>query len=98
MNFDANELEVINNTEAQRFEIHLGDDLAVLEYMNFGSNIAYTHTEVPPAYEGKGVGARLAHAALEYAKEQGLKVNPVCPYVKSYLRRHPEYESIIWGN
>ncbi|MCA9910763.1 MAG: N-acetyltransferase, partial [Gammaproteobacteria bacterium] len=54
--------------------------------------------EVPPAYEGQGIAARLAHAALEYAKEQGLKVNPVCPYVKAYLRKHPEYQSIVWGS
>ena len=97
MDIDFDKLEVIHNTEAKRFEIRLGDELAMVEYMHFGSNIAYTHTEVPPAYEGKGVANQLAHAALEYAQAEGLKVNPVCPFIKLYIRRHPEYQPITLG-
>jgi predicted GNAT family acetyltransferase len=53
--------------------------------------IVFTHTEVDPAYEGQGLGSRLAAGALGAAKERGLTVVPQCPFIAAYLRRHPEY-------
>lgn len=97
MTIDPSELEVHNNTERRCFEIDLGDGTAFAEYMIAGKNIIFTHTEVPPAYEGQGIAGRLAHHALEYAREQGFKVQALCPYISAYIRRHPEYQSITWG-
>jgi predicted GNAT family acetyltransferase len=53
------------------------------------------HTEVPDALEGQGYGAALAKAALSYAKDEGMKVIPSCPFVSTYVRRHPEYGPLI---
>lgn len=90
-------LEIVNNTELNRFEIQLGHQVAVLEYQIAGKNIIYTHTEVPPEHEGKGIAAYMARFAMEFARENGLKVQALCPYVNAFVRRHPEYHSITWG-
>ncbi len=93
----SEEIEIIHNPEANRFEVHLGDDIAMLEYMRAGNNIIYTHTEVPPIFEGRGIANQLAHAAMEYAKAEGLKVQALCPFVASYVANRPEYHKITWG-
>jgi uncharacterized protein len=51
----------------------------------------FTHTEVPPADEGKGIGARLVRAALDDARQRGFKIVPACSFVAAFIRRHPEY-------
>jgi len=94
---DFSTLQAVNNPALNRFEIRLGDDVAIIEYMLGGSNITMTHTEVPPAFEGKGIAGRLAKFALDWAKENGLKVNPLCPYVRNYVNKHPEYQDNAWG-
>jgi len=91
---DVNNPIVIHNVEGERFEIQLGDDVAILEYQRSGDNIIFPHTEVPTKYEGHGLASKLAVAALEYAKQEGFKVVALCPFVSSYIRRHPEYQDI----
>lgn len=55
-----------------------------------GDVVVFTHTEVDPQLEGRGVGSTLVAKALEDVTEQGLAVRPDCPFVAAYLRRHPE--------
>lgn len=93
---DLSALQPANNPDEKRFEIRLGDDVALIEYMIQGKTIIMTHTEVPTAFEGKGVAGKLAKFALDWAKDNGYKVNPLCPYVKGYIRKHPEYEENSW--
>lgn len=95
MTEDAVDAAVENNESERRFEIGSGGAVAVLEYELSGGEIALTHTEVAPELEGRGLAAKLARAAFEYAKEQGLKVVPLCSYVAAYVRRHPEYEPLL---
>lgn len=95
MKIDSSEIQVINNTQRKRFEVQIDEHLAISEYMLVQDRIIFTHTEVPVALEGNGIGSRLAKAALEYAREQGLKVMPLCPYIASYIRRHPEYRPLL---
>ncbi|GIK65543.1 MAG: N-acetyltransferase [Chloroflexota bacterium] len=90
-------MEVVNDQQAKRFEVKLDDDVAIVEYQLTGSIITFTHTEVPPTYEGYGIAGKMAKVALEYAKEHNLKVLPLCPYIKAYILRHPEYKSIAYG-
>ena len=84
-----------NNATAQRFEAQVGDHLAVIQYQRQGNRITFIHTEVPHALEGQGVGSRLARFALEYAKAQQLEVVPLCPFVRGYIKRHPEYQALV---
>ena len=94
---DPGPLEVRQNAEAQRFEIDLGDDTAFVEYKIAGQNILLTHTEVPEAYEGRGIGSHLARHVLDYARTEGYRVQALCPFIAAYVERHPEYQSITWG-
>lgn len=94
---DFENIVVVNNEEEKRFEVVLGESLAMIEYQRAGKNIIYTHTEVPEAFEGKGIAKKMAFAAMEFAKDNGLKVQALCPFVAKYVREHPEYHSITWG-
>jgi predicted GNAT family acetyltransferase len=97
MSGDAENLIVRNNEAAKRFEIDVDGKLAILEYIPAGRNISYTHTEVPRELEGMGIGGKLARHALEFARDNDLKVIPICPFVTSYLRRHPDYQPLVFG-
>jgi predicted GNAT family acetyltransferase len=89
------DVEVINNTEAKRFEVTLGEDVAFAEYQLVDHGIILPHTVVPEAFEGRGVASALAKVALGYAREHGLKVIPLCPFMAGYISKHPEWHDIV---
>jgi uncharacterized protein len=86
---------VVHNPEQSRFEIVEDGHTAELVYRLKPGKIALVHTGVPPELEGRGFAKELAVAGLEYARQQGLKVIPLCPFVASYVKRHPEYLDLI---
>jgi predicted GNAT family acetyltransferase len=88
------DITVTRNDATHRFEIAADEVAAVLRYEEHPRYITLIHTEVPPALEGRGYGAALAKAALEYAREKHLRVVPRCPFVRAYLERHPEYADL----
>jgi uncharacterized protein len=89
------EISIQNNTEASRFEVEVNQRLAILEYIETENLITFTHTGVPPELEGRGLGSALAHTGLEYARSKGLSIRLLCPFVRSYVDRHLEYESLL---
>ncbi|MDQ4074649.1 MAG: N-acetyltransferase [Chloroflexota bacterium] len=89
------QIDVAHNEAAGRFEAEVGGHLAVVEYKRAGNLIIFMHTEVPEELEGQGIASQLARTALEYAKAQQLDVLPLCAFVASYVRRHPEYEPLV---
>ncbi len=93
MEINPDTLEVVHLPEEDRFEIRLDGHVAELTYSLLGSTILFTHTGVPPALEGQGIGSKLAKAGLEYARANGLKIQSVCPFVPRYLQRHLEYQT-----
>lgn len=97
MQINLDEIEVVNNTEARRFETRVGDYFALIDYMPAGDNIVFTHTEVPRIFEHQGVASKMAKTALDYAQANGMKVIPLCPFVAGYIRKHPEYQPLVWG-
>lgn len=88
------EYTVKHNPARHRFEIDLEGDRALVDYKLFDGGIAFLHTEVPKAFEGRGIAGSLARHVLEFAKANHLKVKPYCPYIKAYIDRHPEYRSL----
>lgn len=80
-----------------RFEIERDGHLAYLEYTLAGKVLQLIHSEVPEAMRGQGVASELAHSALEWAREQGVKVDVICPSVAAYLEKHPEYADLVLG-
>jgi predicted GNAT family acetyltransferase len=97
MQIDAEKLNVVHNTRASRFEVQVGEELAVLEYQMRGNKMIFTHTGVPEALEGQGIASRMARVALDYAREKAHAVVPACEFMEVYLRRHPEYKSLVPG-
>ena len=96
MNAAADEPQVRNNEGASRFEITVGDEIAgYAEYALTDGGITFSHTVVDDAYEGQGLGSRLARGALDEARSQDLRVNPVCSFIKTYIERHPEYVDLV---
>lgn len=91
----ATELAIRDNSANHRFEIDLGDSLAVAEYILTPTKIIFSHTEVPPQHEGRGIGSALIRAALDSARERGLKVIPTCPFFASYMKRHAEVQDLL---
>lgn len=88
-------VRVDHNEVAHRFEAHLSGQAAFVEYYRSGNELVLVHTEVPPALEGQGLAGKLAQGALEYARDQHLSVVPKCPFVASYIRKHPEYQELV---
>jgi predicted GNAT family acetyltransferase len=82
---------VRNNPAQGRFEIELDGEVGVLDYEIDNGRMIMPHTEVPAAHRGKGYGEMLARAALDHAREHALTPEPLCPFVRSFIRRHPEY-------
>lgn len=95
MHIDLDQLEVRHNQAAHRFEVMAGGYLSVAEYRRDGQRILFTHTEVPPALRGHGIAAKLVRVALDYAREAGLTVVPLCWYVDAFIRRNPEYRDLL---
>ena len=87
--------ELIHDTNKHQFRIESEGQAALLNYHKQPGKIIFLHTEVPPAWEGRGIGSRLAKAGLEYARARNLQVVPLCPFVAAYLEQHPEYADLV---
>ena len=83
-------LNIVHNEARQRFEAEVDGRLCLCAYRRDGDVVAFTHTEVPPSLQGRGLAAALVREALAWAAAHGLQVRPLCSYVAAYLRRHPE--------
>ena len=90
------DLIVNDNVGSHRFEIDLGDgQFAFAAYNLLPGAIRFTHTEVPESHGGQGLGTALIKAGLAAARERGLKVIPICPFFRSYLKKHPEERDLV---
>lgn len=89
-------MEVKHNTAANRFEIALPDgQFAVADYRQEGDKLFLTHTMVPEEFGGQGIAGKLAKAAYEHIRKEGLRAVPACSYMEVYAKRHPEYADLI---
>lgn len=90
------DVQVSDNAEASRFEILANGEIAgFAEYRLRAGKIIFTHTEILTEFEGKGLGSRLAAAALDASRVSGRKIVPLCPFIARYIRRHPEYGDLV---
>ena len=93
----APSVTVRDNAEKHRFEAvdHSGTVAGFVTYRRRDETVVFVHTEVDDAYEGQGVGSTLAKAALDAARQDERRVDPQCPFIKSYIDRHSEYADLI---
>jgi uncharacterized protein len=85
-----------DNPDELRYElVDDGTVIGQIRYRREPGAFALVHTEVEPAYEGKGLAGVLVEGALQDLRERGLRMIPVCPFVRAWLRRHPEYAELV---
>ena len=89
------DIAVHHNAAASRFEAEVDGRLCVANYHLVDGVMRIHHTEVPAALEGRGIAGRIVDGALAYAERQGLKVEPWCSFVRSYMQRHPETQRLL---
>jgi predicted GNAT family acetyltransferase len=90
------EISTRDNADAGRFEILVGDEVAGFAEYSVAHGVAtMPHTVVEEAYDGQGLGSRLARFALDSVRERGLEVRPLCPFIRSYIEQHEEYADLV---
>jgi uncharacterized protein len=90
-------LDITLNEPEHRYEAHVDGELAGFAVFRMrGDRIVFTHTEVDDRFEGQGVGSKLARHALDDVRERGsLQVVPQCPFIRSWIEKHPEYADLV---
>lgn len=85
------------DADAKRFEIRPdgATTVAFLDVLPGAQVWSLTHTEVPPEFEGRGLGTALVRAALAHVRAAGATVMPLCPFVVAHLQRHPEEADVV---
>jgi predicted GNAT family acetyltransferase len=81
---------VIDNTEAHRFELTVDGHLAELVYRLDGDRLVLVHTGVPEELGGQGIGGVLVEAALDRARTERLTVVAQCAFAKAWIEKHPD--------
>ena len=85
---------VTHNAGEHRFEAEVDGRLSVTEYELRDGEMVFTHTHVPPELRGRGIAEKIVRAALDYAREEKLRVVPECSYVAVFIQRHREYNCL----
>lgn len=95
----ATDVGVTNNSDRKRYEAVVGEATVAgfVDYQETDELVVLTHTEVGSTYEGKGVGSALARAALDDVRERRLKALVICPFILSWLRKHPDYRDLLFN-
>ncbi len=88
-------LPLVNNETSRQFELVVDGQKARIEYELQKNRMSLTHTEVPAALEGQGVGSAIVEKTLQYIQDNNLKLVPWCSFVKTYVKRHPEWKKLL---
>jgi uncharacterized protein len=93
------EISVADDETADRYVLTVdGEPAGVLVYRPLSGATTgriFLHTQVDPAFEGRGLGSTLIRSALDDARARGFAVLPQCPFVKAYLQRHPAEADVV---
>ena len=89
--------DVVDVRDKKRYEIRVDGEVAgFAEYILTDDMVTFTHTEIDPAHEGQGLGGTLVRGALDDVRPRGLAVLPLCPFVKGWIQRHPDYTDLVY--
>ncbi len=91
------ELHIVDDPVGRRYEARLGKRVvgyAAYRLVDHDRLILY-HTEIDAAFEGQGIGSRLAAGALDDVRRRGVRLTVRCPFIAAYLRRHREYDDLL---
>ncbi len=89
---------VVDNPERRRFEVRRGRRvLGWAAYEQTAELLVFTHTEVQPRWEHHGIGSLLVRTTLDHARRIGVQVLPMCPFVRGWIERHPDYADLVYN-
>jgi predicted GNAT family acetyltransferase len=88
-------LEVTNNEAKSRFELKVEGHTAFIDYKEKPGVILLVHTESPLELEGRGIAKILVEKTLRHLEENQYVVEPLCPYVFTYIKKNPEWKRIL---
>lgn len=91
------DLQIMHDTAARRFEVHVDGHRCELDYELSGTVMSIVHTGVPEAVGGRGIAARLTEAAVAAARERSWKIRPLCSYARVWFQRHPQQADLLAG-
>jgi predicted GNAT family acetyltransferase len=86
---------VTNNRDECQYELIVDGHKALAAYRLSEGKVSFVHTEVPTELEGQGVASRLIEGALQQVREEGLKVEPLCSFVRHYVDSHPQVQDLV---
>jgi uncharacterized protein len=93
---DGQDISISKNEAAGRYEIRLdGRRVGLADFYRRGDTVVIPHTETSPEFGGRGLASRLVRYCLEDIRDQQLRVDPACPFVAAYIRKHPEYADLL---
>jgi uncharacterized protein len=96
MSADSAQATVRDNPDRLRYQLLVdGEVVGEILYRRNDDAIALVHTEVSPALEGRGLASTLVAGALDDLRARRMHVVPICPFVRAYVRRHPEYADLV---
>jgi predicted GNAT family acetyltransferase len=88
--------EITNNAAQNRYEIRLdGSLVGFAEYRLRGGRVIFSHAEIDPSHERQGLGGKLARGALDEVRATGRTAVALCPFIKAYIDKHPEYKDLV---
>jgi uncharacterized protein len=91
MTVDLDKLEITHNEADHTFDVWIDGYRSKLDYIQDGKNFVITHVGVYPELRGQGIAGKIVEAGLQYAKQNSLRVIPMCSYAAAYIRRNPQY-------
>lgn len=92
----AEDYKLIDNEEKHQYEFQIEGNIAKIEYIKSSNGEIYlTHSEVPPALGGKGIGSQLAEKTLTDIERQGLRLVPLCPFITGYIKKYPAWKRVV---
>jgi uncharacterized protein len=90
------DIQIVDQPEHDRYVVSLaGEVIGRADYVRRGDVVAIPHTQISPAHGGQGLGGRMVRFALDDIRARGLRVQPACPFVADYIRKHPEYSDLV---
>lgn len=91
------QLNIQHYQNQKEFAAEINGKKAVLQYeiLNSGKVLDYYHTFVPPELRGQKIGEQIVKFALDYARDNHLKVIPSCPFVQHFIDRHSDYQNLV---
>ena len=94
MTVDLDKLTITHNEADHTFEVWIDGHLSKLDYIQDGKNFVIAHVGVYPELRGQGIAGKIVEAGLQYARENSLRVIPMCSYAAAYIRRNPQYSEL----